>query len=135
MARNLKKSLQRLLEEDMPEQTRGLLERAIATIESQNAAFEPKPALFAPEGFFQIPGYQMYAVNRRGEVFSASKKKGLLKQWREASGHSRVELVDKKSGKRHKRYVHDLVLSSFEGPRPDGFVALNRPGFAGGSNT
>jgi hypothetical protein len=61
------------------------------------------------------PDYPGYEVSNCGRVRNASTMR-VLNPW----GHDRlaVGLVNRHDGKQHKRFVHELVLEAFVGPRP-----------------
>lgn len=63
-----------------------------------------------------VPGYLDYEVSDHGEVWSR-KRKRLLRRGL-SSGYPRVTMLS--GGKYTWRFVHDLVLTAFVGPRPDG---------------
>lgn len=76
-----------------------------------------------------------YEVAENGDVFSLSRvvhrtdgkrytviARKLIPVWN--GRHFQVALSD--NGKRHRRYVHHLVLEAFVGPRPEGMRALHR---------
>ncbi|GGE47652.1 hypothetical protein GCM10011517_14340 [Actibacterium pelagium] len=101
-----------------------LVATALATIKATRAVVEkeletPQQANFAPEGFFRIPGYENYAIDKGGRIYSKKKKNGFLKPWTEKNnGYQRVELRDNPE-RREKPFVHDLVLRTFKGNRPN----------------
>ncbi len=80
-----------------------------------------------PEGAADLPGYDGYAITRRGELFSIRKNRGnrhlyFSREWIRLSlhidsgGYPVVGLsVD---GKSETCRVHELVLETFVGPRP-----------------
>lgn len=62
-----------------------------------------------------IPGYEgLYSVSTSGAVYSYRSGKN-LRPGRMSSGHLSVSL-----GRRNSRCVHELVLLTFIGPRPQG---------------
>jgi hypothetical protein len=63
----------------------------------------------------KILGFDAYAVNERGEVFSQRGK--MLCQWKDNMGYKQVVLY--KEGKRYYKRVHRLVYEAFNGKIPD----------------
>lgn len=80
----------------------------------------------AAEDWLLIPGYASYEVSSLGRVRSLLRgKPRVLSQWSTPSGHMKVRV-----GGRGEpgRYVHQLVLFAFAGPRPAGMVARHLNG-------
>ncbi len=84
-----------------------------------------------------INGYPDYFVDESGIIYSrkfhrkisGSRRSDvcsmrILKPWIALNKYWMVRLQDS-SGKKKNRYVHDLVLETFIGPRPKGFIALH----------
>jgi hypothetical protein len=68
---------------------------------------------FFEEFLVDVPGFEgRYAVNQLGEVWSHISQK-FLRPGRKVSGHVSVAL-----GRGNSHDVHELVLSTFRGPRP-----------------
>lgn len=63
----------------------------------------------------RILGFDAYAVNENGEVFSQRGK--TLCQWKDNMGYMQVVLY--KNNKRHYKRVHRLVYEAFYGKIPD----------------
>ena len=76
------------------------------------------------EQWRDIPGYVLrYMVSDQGRVFSMCRRKWkFLKPGRMPCGHVSV-MIDGKS-----RQVHELVLTTFVGPRPPGMLARHLNG-------
>jgi len=83
----------------------------------------------------EIPGFSEYLISEDGRVWSLEyqgKPREIplrLKHdidKREGGGYRRVTLF--KSGKRYRQTVHSLVLLTFVGPRPNGFVVRHLDG-------
>lgn len=63
-----------------------------------------------------VLGFDAYAINENGEVFSQRGK--ILCQWKDNMGYKQVVLY--KDGKRHYKRVHRLVWEAFYGAIPNG---------------
>lgn len=84
-------------------------------------AFKPTPAgQNSPSGFYVIPGFPKYVVDKHGRIFGLVRKR-YLRPWRNTIGHLRVDIRDH-NGKQRKPYVHDLVLAALNGPKPNGVI-------------
>lgn len=72
-----------------------------------------------------VPGYVLtYMVSDQGRILSMLRRNWkFLKPWPCGKGHLRVLL-----GNREYRYVHELVLTSFVGPRPNGMISRHLNG-------
>ncbi len=76
-----------------------------------------------------IEGFPNYMIGSDGSVWSNQRTRGL--PWRKLSpgtdtdGYKHVVL--RRDNKSHLRKVHQLVLESFVGPRPDGMVCRHFP--------
>ena len=94
----------------------------------------------AQETWKPIPGYEdLYEVSNYGQVRSLPRrtlgKDGavrpfpgkILKPRIQRSGHHKVVLY-RGNGKSQARYVHQLVLEAFVGPRPQGMVTCHNDG-------
>ena len=77
--------------------------------------------------FHPIPGYPMYQVDRKGQVFSLHSDK-FLSQYTDTRGYRTVAL------EQATNYVHRLVLVTFVGPRPEGMECLHLDGDPGNNN-
>ena len=64
-----------------------------------------------------VPGFPGYSVSENGQVHSARTDK-LLKPNRTPKGYLYVSLMFE--GKAHSKYIHELVLITFKGVRPEG---------------
>lgn len=81
-----------------------------------------------------VPGFEdLYEVSDRGRVRSieretpAGRRGGTIKSpGRAGRGYPQAHLW--KEGERYARYVHDLVLEAFRGPRPEGHQASHLDG-------
>lgn len=75
-----------------------------------------------------VPGYGgQYRVSDQGQVLSLMRgAPHMLSPWTVKTGHVKVRL----GGRREPagRYVHQLVLEAFVGPRPEGLVARHLNG-------
>ena len=90
----------------------------------------------------QIPGFQYYEVSSHGNVRSWAPKKhrGALrhpesprykKPSKGASGrYLYVSMVDTSGGVAKRKNIHELVLSTFIGPKPEGYVGRHINGCA-----
>lgn len=75
----------------------------------------------------RIPGYQYYAVNIDGDVFSLKGKQAFkLKQRVDHHGYKRVTLHETKTAESVQ--VHTLVCRAFLGTRPPGMVCRHMDG-------
>lgn len=97
----------------------------------ENPAFDN--VIIVPEKIREFTGY---SVGRDGSVWSYRKSAGpdnlretpkRLEVGSNESGHLYVSLY-KNDSKKHKRYVHRLVLEAFVGPCPDGMECCHRDG-------
>jgi hypothetical protein len=77
-----------------------------------------------PEQWKSFPGLDMYKVSDLGNVWSC-KSNRLLRPWLR-SGYPQVSL--RADGKDMFRFVHDLVLTTFVGPRPAGLQCCHGNG-------
>lgn len=92
------------------------------------------------ETWLPVIGYESaYQVSNLGRVKSVPRKisvkegvrggrrsvKGRILKAAESNGYQSVSLC--KGGRVESRFVHDLVLTSFVGPRPEGFVCRHFP--------
>jgi len=81
-----------------------------------------------------IPGFPDYAITRDGRVFSKPRRDTLgrktgdrwLKIMVDKHGYLKVNLYRNRKMKRKR--IHQLVLETWIGPRPDGKVACHRDG-------
>lgn len=64
----------------------------------------------------EVLGFDAYAINENGEVFSQKRGKNLY-QWKDNMGYMQVVLY--KNGKRNYKRVHRLVWEAFNGKIPD----------------
>lgn len=81
-----------------------------------------------------IPGFPGYQIDTEGVVFSCWEKKRSLtilsNNWHiltpfKTRGYNMVDL--RINGKRYCRYIHTLVLLTFVGPKPEGYVTRHFP--------
>lgn len=79
----------------------------------------------APVEYRAIEGYPGYQVGDDGSVLGDSPRK-LAPFVDSSNGYCRIDLY--KSGTRHRVYVHNLVLTAFVGPRPEGMEACHNNG-------
>jgi hypothetical protein len=90
-----------------------------------------------------IPGHSGYAVTTDGRVFSLERRvpaRGGLRtyptrelvQYRNRRGYLRVALYRESKGRNW--FIHELVLLTFVGPRPDGFVCRHLDGDPANNN-
>lgn len=82
------------------------------------------------ERWLPIPGFEgLYEVSDEGRVRCLPRHRvrgGVMRPSLAGKGYRKVQLVHKK---RHEhRYVHDLVLTAFVGPRPSGMEAAHGNG-------
>lgn len=79
------------------------------------------------ETWLPIPGYAgTYEVSSLGRVRSFRRRNPrVLSQWVTRTGHLKVRIGGRSET---GRYVHQLVLSAFVGPRPEGMIARHLNG-------
>jgi hypothetical protein len=71
-----------------------------------------------------VPGFEDYEVSDRGHVaWNSPRGRKMLRPGTNTSGHLTVGLY--KDGRRHKKYIHELVLLAHVGERPHGHVACH----------
>jgi len=77
--------------------------------------------------FLPIPNHPGYYADFDGNIYSARRRKlTRLTPKIEANGYLHVLLYDGQGG-RVQRYVHQLMLETFVGPRPTGMLACHSP--------
>jgi len=77
----------------------------------------------------EIPNYRNYLISKCGRVFSKRKYKCFLKeliQIHDSDGYPFVKLSNK--GKIKKFFIHRLVLETYVGQLPKGFVCCHNDG-------
>lgn len=77
------------------------------------------------EGFYEVSDIGRVRSVQRTVIAGGQKPGARVFQSRVlrptyTTGYAVVQLVDTSQGRREQRYVHDLVLSAFVGPKPDG---------------
>jgi hypothetical protein len=83
--------------------------------------FQPeKASQQSPSGHYLIPDYPNYSIDMDGRIFGIKRRK-LLTPWATLTGHLRVDIRNKNTQQK-KPYIHDLVMTSFRGPKPVGAV-------------
>lgn len=75
-----------------------------------------------------IPGFDNYLVGDDGSVWSKTTKRIIAQEDTREYGHLRVSLWN--GNKRHRFYVHRLVLTVFVGPCPEGMECRHLNGDA-----
>lgn len=78
--------------------------------------------------FKKVPGYNIYYVNKEGEVWSIRGSGRILKQYTNKRGYRTVSLSNGHEKKTHM--VHQLVLLTFVGARPRGMMGCHTDGNA-----
>ena len=77
-----------------------------------------------------IPGWEgLYEVSRHGQVKSLPRHRvsgRILRPSEAGGGYRKVQLIH--GGRIEHRYVHDLVLTAFVGPRPAGMEGAHENG-------
>jgi len=77
--------------------------------------------------FKQIPNYSKYYADFEGNIYSSRRARLVrLKPYLGQNGYYQVTLVDD-SGHSGPRYIHQLMLETFVGPRPEGLIACHTP--------
>jgi hypothetical protein len=72
----------------------------------------------------QIPGFEDYEASDHGHIaWNSPPGRKMLRPGTNTSGHQTVGLY--KDGRRHKKYIHELVLLAHVGERPTGYVACH----------
>lgn len=89
-----------------------------------NIKSAPSRAIFF---FLPIPNHESYYADYEGNIYSARRRRlTRLTPKVERNGYLHVLLYDGRGG-RVLRYVHQLVLETFVGPRPTGMLACHTP--------
>lgn len=75
-------------------------------------------------GWYIIPGFDFYRAKRDGSILNT--RNGRISRGGKSDRYLRVSAVMNDRLDRRLVYLHELICTAFEGPRPEGMVVLHR---------